>query len=604
MAQGTEPRWAARYRLPIWALRGTADRDPDHALLASNASGKYQLYAWRRGQDPVQLTKETCGKAAGQLSPDGRWVVYLKDEGGREEGHYVRLPFDGGAVEDLSGDDLPPHWASGFSFDHDGRFVVFMTADPGNGYRLWRRDEDGARTQIYGHAHEASGAVLSRDGSLVAIAESERAPNRKMAVLVLSTKDGKRIAELWDGPDARVGPVMFPRIAGDPRLLVNSNRTGRTMPSVWNPETGERQDLDLDLPGELSGWRWTRSGRAVYVLQTHEGRDQLYRVELASGHSLPIHHPLGVVDGLWVLPDGRLWMNRCDAATPNQVVEIHPREGEAHVLRETPDVPEGTALSSVHFTGARGDRIQAWLGTPPGKGPFPALVHVHGGPAGQVVDRWMPQLQAWLDEGFAVLSVNYHGSTGFGREFEDSIKGDLMNLELADYAAAHAYLVAEGLADAKKIAIAGGSYGGFSTLSALTRQPDLWAAGVGSVIIGDLAGMYEDASAPLQGWCMVYTGGAPEEKPEIYRERSPITHVEKMKVPLLIIQGRNDSRTPARQCEKFVAAARAAGKDVTLTWFEEGHGSLDVGQLIENQRMSVEFAKSVLNGQHRPKTGA
>ncbi|MBE7558724.1 S9 family peptidase [bacterium] len=356
-------------------------------------------------------------------------------------------------------------------------------------------------------------------------------------------------------------------------------------------KTGERINLPHRSARRTPGWRWSPDGRSILVAQTHEGRVQLYLYTLETASLSRIKHPAGVVDDAWFRPDGKLWINRSDAATRNQVLEIDPGTGESRVLLGSENVPPGTRLESVSFTGARGDRIQGYLGLPPGKPPFPAVLHVHGGPASQVMDRWMPLLQAWIDAGFALLSLNYHGSTGFGREFEDCIKGDLMNLELADYAAARQYLVERGIADPDKVVITGASYGGFSTLSALTRQPELWACGVGSIVIGDLALMYEDASAPLQGWCLVYTGGRPEEKPEIYRERSPITHVAHMRAPLLILQGKNDSRTPARQCEKFVEAARAAGKDVTLVWFEEGHGTLGIEQAIENARRSVEFAR-------------
>ncbi len=581
--------WESRFRLPIWTLVSCADQAPDRALVASNATGRYQLYGWQTGKPPARVTSDPCGKNSGWISPDGRWIVYLEDEGGREEGRYVRIPFGGGTPENLTGEE-PPYWASGFSFARDGRFVAFMTSDPTHGFRFWRKDEGKRKVLLYQHKHEAWGAMLSHDGRHVAFAQSERKPDRNMATAVHAAGDGERIAELWDGPGVRVVPVGFCRVPGDPLLLVNYNSTGRVRPAVWNPLTGSRINLEVDLPGELPGWRWASDGLRVLLAQVHEGRMQLYIYDLEDSTLSRVPHPAGVVDGGWFRPGEKLWINRGDAATPNQVLEIDEATGKSRVLLATEGVPPGTPLESVSFAGARGDRIQAYLGRPKGAAPFPAVLHVHGGPAGQIMDRWMPLLQAWIDAGFMLLSINYHGSTGFGREFEDSIKGDLMNLELEDFAAARQYLIERG-ADPGRIVFTGASYGGLSTLSALTRQPELWACGVGSIVIGDLALMYEDASAPLQGWCRVYTGGTPDEKPEIYRARSPITHVQNMQAPLLILQGKNDSRTPARQCEQFVEAARAANKDVTLVWFEEGHGTLGIEQAIENARRSVEFAQ-------------
>jgi dipeptidyl aminopeptidase/acylaminoacyl peptidase len=589
-----EPAWADRYRLANWTLCAVADNAHECALLASKVTGMWQLYNWRQGDKPVQVTKESHGKMGGMLSPDGKWIVYLKDEGGREEGHYVRIPFEGGEAEDLT-PDFPPYWGSGFSFDKEGRFVAFMTSDPEYGFRLWRKDEGATPVQLYCHpSNEAHSSVLSHDGSRVAHAQSDRKPDRNLAISVRSTVDGKEITELWDGEGNRVVPVAFPKIKGDNRLLVSYNSAGRPLPAIWNTDSGERSNLKIDLPGEIATRRWSRDGKRILFSQNHEGRVRLYWHDLDSDISELIAHPVGVIGGCWPRSDGKLWMNFHNAATPVQIMELEPETGKTNILMQSENVPPSTPMESVHFAGARGDTIQAYLGLPRGEAPYPTVLHVHGGPAGQVIDSWMPLLQAYIDEGFAVLTLNYHGSTGFGKEFEDSIKGDLMNLELEDYAAARQYLIDEGVAQSDRILITGASYGGFSTLSALTRQPDLWAGGMGRVIIGDLAIMYEDASAPLQGWCKVYTGGTPDEKPDVYRERSPITYVENMRVPLIIIQGRQDSRTPARQCEHFVEAARKAGKDVELHWYDGGHGTLSNEQLILNEKLFIEFGKKIL----------
>src|SRR5262249_11957579 len=160
---------------------------------------------------------------------------------------------------------------------------------------------------------------------------------------------------------------------------------------------------------------------------------------------------------------------------------------------------------------------------------------------------------------------------GFGRKHSESILGDPMNLELEDFANARKYLVEKGLAPLGKIFITGWSYGGYSTLSCLTRQPDDWAGGVAGAPIADMAANYEDARAPLRGWVITNFGGTPSEKPELFRERSPITYADRLKAPLLILEGKNDRRTPARQVQLFAKRLTELEKDFAIHWFDGGH---------------------------------
>ena len=159
--------------------------------------------------------------------------------------------------------------------------------------------------------------------------------------------------------------------------------------------------------------------------------------------------------------------------------------------------------------------------------------------------------QAWLDHGFAYLTVNYRGSTGFGREFQEKINGDVGRWELEDMLAARRWLVEEGIADPHGILLEGGSYGGFLTVWALSQEPELWAGGIAPVAIVDWTMNYEDSSAAMKGWARMIFDGTPQEKPELYLDRSPLTHAAAIQAPLLIFQGRRDSRATPRQMEHF-----------------------------------------------------
>ena len=136
------------------------------------------------------------------------------------------------------------------------------------------------------------------------------------------------------------------------------------------------------------------------------------------------------------------------------------------------------------------------------------------------------------------------------------------------------------------------------TLLALGRRAELWAGGMAGVAIADWAMLYEDSSETLKGYCSVMFGGTPAEKPEQYAASSPIADVERVRAPLLIIQGRNDTRTPARPVEVYAERLRSLGKAVEVEWFETGHvgGFADIDLGIAHQERMLRFAQTVLDG--------
>jgi dipeptidyl aminopeptidase/acylaminoacyl peptidase len=164
--------------------------------------------------------------------------------------------------------------------------------------------------------------------------------------------------------------------------------------------------------------------------------------------------------------------------------------------------------------------------------------------------------------------------------------------------AARDWLVREGIAHSDQIFPSGWSYGGYLTLLALGRRPELWAGGMAGVAVADWAMLYEDSSENLRGYCKAMFGGTPAEKPEQYAASSPIIDVERVRAPLLIIQGRNDSRTPARPVEVYAERLRALGKTVEVEWFETGHsgGFADIDLGIAHQERMLRFAQAVLDG--------
>ncbi len=202
---------------------------------------------------------------------------------------------------------------------------------------------------------------------------------------------------------------------------------------------------------------------------------------------------------------------------------------------------------------------------------------------------------SWADHGFAVCAVNYRGSTTFGRKFKEQIWGDVGHWELEDMAATRTWLVEQGIAIPNAIFLYGGSYGGFLTLLALGKQPELWAGGIGWVAGADEIATYEDSSAALKSFYAGLYGGTPAEKREQYIACSPITYAENVQAPVLIFQGRNDTRSPARQMELYEAKMKSLSKDIEIHWYEAGHTGMSKDQSIEFQEKMLLFVQRVLN---------
>jgi dipeptidyl aminopeptidase/acylaminoacyl peptidase len=214
---------------------------------------------------------------------------------------------------------------------------------------------------------------------------------------------------------------------------------------------------------------------------------------------------------------------------------------------------------------------------------------VHGGPTWAYHDAFMPDVQAWVDHGVAVAMVNYRGSTGYGTAFRDALIGDPGFLEVADVVAGLDALVADGVAEPVRAAVAGGSWGGYVTLLAIGLHPDRWAAAVAAVPVADYPTAYADEAPSLQAFDRSLFGGSPDEVGDLYVERSPLTYVDRVRTPVLVIAGDNDTRCPIRQVLNYVEALEARGGEVELYRFDAGHGSLVVDERVRQMAAELDF---------------
>ncbi len=607
--------WRQRFRCNslgyVYVAPNNASRGIAHASLEGPAK---RILAWNTTTGelrPLLPDDETPSYA--WLGPQGDYLYYLKDDKGSELGHIARVPFSGGPPEDLT-PELPPYTIRGFDISRGGARLAF-DAVYDNRYWFYCIDlgPDGAPFAprlIYTALEETWACHLSHDGNLLAVKSTLKAPHsRRYTVLVFDTNSGEQVAELWDGFDFSVEPVQFSPLPGDDRLLATTTASGVPLPLLWDPRSKERRNLAMpSAEGSILPLDWSPDGRKLLIqtkTQEHEG---LFIYDLNDEDLLPLQHRPGSFRGRtgtyhtgtaasFFAPDGTVWAQWSDAAHPSQLLSLTATDRPKPVL-PAENCPPGRPWRSVSFPSSDGVSVQAWLGLPSSnessEGPFPTILHVHGGPSGAVSNSFDPTGQAWIDHGFAYLTVNYRGSTSFGREFQEKINGDVGRWELEDMLAARRWLIEEGIALPDRILLEGGSYGGFLTVWALSQEPELWAGGVAPVAIVDWTMNYEDSSAAMQGWARMIFDGTPSENPDLYRDRSPLTHAADIQAPLLIFQGRRDSRATPRQMEHFASKMEASKRDFTLIWLDGGHGSTSAATAEHVQETHLKFAYRVL----------
>lgn len=271
-------------------------------------------------------------------------------------------------------------------------------------------------------------------------------------------------------------------------------------------------------------------------------------------------------------------------------------DGGRDVLLDAEPVPGAVTAMPVTAEGPQGE-VHAFFYPVPGAATPPLLVMTHGGPTGATSADYDRTRQFWLSRGVAVLDVNYSGSTGFGRAYRERLKGRWGVLDVADVVASVARVTADGLADADRVVITGGSAGGYTTLQALVTS-DVFAAGMSRYGIADLRALATDTHKAESRYLDGLIGPYPEEK-ELYLERSPISRLDHLSTPMLILQGTEDAVVPPNQAEMMAEAVRAKQLPVALVMFEgEGHGFRAMAARRQALEAQVSFLQQVLGLEH------
>ncbi|MGH2491457.1 MAG: S9 family peptidase [Candidatus Limnocylindria bacterium] len=581
----SEATWKRRFRAPVVMFPTWAREMPERLLYLSNAGGKFEVYAWdQRTGEKRRITDRSEGtgyRVPSRLDPRGEWIWWFDDERGNELGRWVREPWRGGARQTVARQLAP---------SYSGRIAIHGGAGSGDGFAVIGRSRSDEGSSVYvvadgGHprriyAHEQSAFIegVSRDGTLVALFHSEHGDSRNRDLRIIDL-DGRCIAELSHGPGHGISSSGgWSPIVGDPRYLASHDREDLERPLVFDAKAGASTEIRLDLPGETFA-DWYPDARSLLIGHDHRGRTELYRYELASAKLERLVTEPGTISTARVRPDGEVWYMLDRSSEPAAVRKV----GGGVVLAGN-DAPAGVAYRDTDVNG-----VHVFIAEPRGNGPHPTFFFIHGGPEAADRDSFSPTIQAWVDHGFAVVCLNYRGSSGYGKAWRDAIVGRPGLTELEDIAKVHDWAVATKLADAKRSVLGGGSWGGYLTLLGLGTQPERWTLGIGIVPIGDYIPAYEDEMEPLRKYDAALFGGTPTEVPERYRVANPITYIDRVRVPMLLLVGQNDPRCPSRSVDVYRDRLRALGKPFEEYRYDAGHGSLVVDERLRQVAMQLAF---------------
>jgi dipeptidyl aminopeptidase/acylaminoacyl peptidase len=547
---------------------------PDGAWLGfvTDRSGTPQLWRVPTAGGEAQRLTDHDRVGAYRFAPDGHRIAYGADVGGNERWQIWVMDADGRKARKLTDRDDRIHHLRAWTTDGRSLLVHTNERDP-RFFDLVAYDVASAAPRML---HQFDGTVSDAtpldDGSVVVTTNRARSDENH---LVLLTPDGASRVLTPDEPSA-----LYDVVGAVPGGLVVRSDRGRDFVGLATIRTSDGELRWLRSPnndiesaqssGTQDAYSLNRDGLSEIRVVDGDREDAVAGLPAGSlatdliGDSLAFHD--GTVAVAW---------GRYDAPS---TIFIAERGGAARELVspllsgvDARELPETTLVSWPSFDGRR---IPGFLLTPRGatRGPRPTVIDVHGGPEGQARPLWNPRTIALIASGFNVLWPNVRGSTGYGKAYEALDDVQLRLDSVRDLDAAAAWLAAERVAPADRIGVIGQSYGGYMVLAAIAFFPERnWAAAVDVYGIADFISFFEHTDAwrrPLRA--VEY--GDPVKDRDFLVSISPITKVDAIKAPLLVIQGANDPRVPAIQTEALVKTLRDRGREVDyLRYEDEGH---------------------------------
>lgn len=574
--------------------------DSQTAAVVWDKSGRNELYLvpLRGAGGPRRITRGPEAKIAPAFAPTGGALLYAQDHAGDE--NYDLWVYDRAArthrnlTPDTPDETINPDatWAP------DGRQVAYVS-NRGGRFAAYAAPVDGSAPprRLTEHPYSDVTVLWAPDGRHLAVGAWTE--GQAGGLFIVPAAGGPTL--VVGGAD---GPVDAAQAAWAPdgrRLAFVSNAPGHSVVCLYDLPTGRLTQLS-PATHEAGEPAWAPDGRTVAYTWNVDGNVSVRLHPVARGPARELAIAPGVHARPQFTPNGRylltvfngprhpsdLWAFDLaqPARRPRRLTDSRPARGEVRTLI-APEVvrwrSDDLTISGLLYKPRGLRRAKA------GAGRAPAVLWVHGGPTWQYKNEWWAVPQALAAAGCVVLAPNYRGSSGYGRAFQEANRYDLGGGDMRDVIAGAQWLVAEGYADPRRLAITGTSYGGYLTMTALTRHPQVFAAG--AAVVPFLNWFTEHASEreDLQYWDE-QNFGHPERDADRYRFFSPIFHMEHITAPVQLLAGENDPRCPAGETEQ--AAAALHDLDVpheVVIYAGEGHAFLQRATRLDAARRRVRF---------------
>ena len=535
-----------------------------------------------------------------EWSPAGDWIVYGTDRGGNErEGYYLISP-DGTKERELLASSEAFRVFGGFT--RDGRRIAYATTERnGRDFDIHLVDvASGQDREVYRGRMGLYAVSWRPDAGAVILSEARGEDANDVYLLDLrsGTVDvlfKPDVASRYDSfswaPDGR-GFYLVTNEGREFAALAHYDLTTRVLRVVDAP-SGEVQQVSLAPTGDFLMWVISEGGYS---------RLRVRNVKTGSEVSPPAL-PQGTFNIHWAPVEPVAALAVSGPRIPGDVWTWSPVSGGLH--RATRSATAGLDMAAMvvpthhSFPAQDGTIIHGLLYQPMGLAAgtrAPVVLSVHGGPTAQATPRFNAPHQYLLARGIAVFDFNYRGSTGYGKTFARLNDRRLRENELTDLRDAVSWLRAQPQVDGTRVAIMGGSYGGYLTMAALTRLPDLFAAGVAFVGVANWLTALEGASPELKASDRLEYGDIDnQDDREFFRRISPITHVGQVRAPSMVIHGANDPRDPVTESDQFVRAIREkAGRVEYLRFPDEGHTIRRLSNRIIAYRRIAAFLEETL----------
>ena len=588
--------YSRRVSSPAWSPDGK------EIVFSTNFTGRMNLWKVNaNGGWPLQLTVSDDRQFGAVWSPDGKAIVYEQDFGGSEYYDLFAIRSVGDVPVNLT--NTPDISENGPLFSPDGKSVAFsykpkMSPTVDIALLDWQSRQVKKLTNEQTKDHLWRAADWSSDSKYI-IATRGNIGFTDSSVYLIEVASGKA-EELTP----HKGDILYSASAISPdgkSVLVTCNQKGGYQNAALLDIASKQLKWITDTQWEASSGNFSRDGKYATYEVNADGLSTTYLYEIGTGKAHAVAMPEGLtsIDGTPTAfsPDGKslllshqssqrpsdLWVydlanQKASQVTYSAVASLRPS-----------DLP---AAQLVHYKSFDGKMISAFLWMPfnlKRDASNPAVVLPHGGPTGQAVDYFYSMAAALSSRGYICIAPNVRGSTGYGMAFQKANYQDLGGGDLQDEVYATKFLVDTGYVDAKKIGITGGSYGGFMTLMAIGKTPDIWAAGVEMFGIIDWYTMLQHEDPLLQQYERTLLGDPVKDK-TIYENTSPIKYIRNEKAPLLVLQGENDIRVPKEEAEQVVEILKKEGRTVDAHYYPaEGHGFSKRENQIDSIRRTVEW---------------